>query len=147
MFYEWPPSPAPTNIEKHAFRKKTPNFMKRSVSRCSVRSRASRPTFYDVWCADPCKPTCPPQGFRGPLFGENARVKDSDMSTANVFEEKENADTSHCFSDLSKRARSQVAAPSKNSRAIWIGRKKGCQTSKTNRGSSPCSISSVWCGS
>ena len=38
----------------------------------------------------------------GTFFGANARVKDSDMSTAKVFEEKENAATSHCFSDLSE---------------------------------------------
>ena len=40
------------------------------------------------------------------------------ITTENVFEEKENAATSHCFSHLSKHVRSQVAAPSTNSRAI-----------------------------
>ena len=61
MFCEWPTFPASKNIEKQASTTKTCNFTKRYVSRCFVSSRAFRPTFYDVWRVDPCKPTYPPK--------------------------------------------------------------------------------------
>ena len=83
-----------------------------------------------------------------PFLVQNARVKDSDMSTAQVFEEKENAATSHCFSDLSEMRLLTSLGSFEELSSNLDRKKKGTpNVKKKNRESSPCSISSVWCGS